>query len=196
MSFDPWRHYLRGLMFEALKRPHSAVAEYRLALHHNPDFIQAARCLGYLHAAQKSYGEAEPYLLQITQLAPKDAETWFNLGYVREQAGNKPGAIEAFRSAVDIKPKLDRAWFGLGLAHASLGQHPEAAQALEKAAALQPMNAHAWYNLGMAYHHCHQPEKVVEVVQHLHRFDPVMTRHLIQDAERADLAHLVKDLAV
>lgn len=196
MSFDPWRHYLRGLVFEILKRPQSAVAEYRQALHYNPGFIQAARCLGYLHAAQKAYGEAEPYLLQITQLVPKDAETWFNLGYVREQAGNKPGAIEAFRTSVELKPKLDRAWFGMGLVHASLGQHQDAALALEKAAALQPMNAHAWYNLGMAYHHCHQPEKVVEVVQHLHRFDPIMTRHLIQDAERADLAHLVRDLAV
>lgn len=196
MPFDQWRHYLRGLLFEVLKRPRPAVAEYRLALQHNPRFVQAARCLGYLHARQKAHTEAESYFFQVTQLAPKDAETWFNLGYTRDQAGDKPGAIEAFRAAVDRKPKLDRAWFGMGLAYAALGQHQEAAEALEKAAALQPMNAHAWYNLGMAYHHCHQPEKVTEVVQHLFRFNPVMTRHLIQDAERTDLAYLVKDLAV
>ena len=58
------------------------------------------------------------------------------------------------------------------------------------------MNPHAWYQLGMAYHTLHKPEKVNEVVMHLLRFDPKMTRRLILDAERTDLAHLVKDLVV
>jgi tetratricopeptide (TPR) repeat protein len=97
---------------------------------------------------------------------------------------------------VRLNPKLDRAWYGMGLAYAALGQHADAAQALQQAATLQPMNPHAWYNLGMAYHQLHQPDKVKEVVKHLHRFDPKMTRQLIRDAERTDLAHLVKDLRV
>jgi hypothetical protein len=33
-------------------------------------------------------------------------------------------------------------------------------------------------------------------VRHLLRFDPRMTRRLILDAGRSDLAHLVKDLVV
>ena len=67
--------------------------------------------------------------------------------------------------------------------------------ALQEAAALQPINPHAWYALGMAYHHSRNPDKVKDVVDHLFRFDPQMTRRLIHDAERSDLAHLVKDLA-
>jgi hypothetical protein len=58
------------------------------------------------------------------------------------------------------------------------------------------MNPHAWYALGMAYHTLHNPDKVNQVVMHLLRFDPRMTRRLIHDAGRSDLAHLVKDLVV
>jgi len=35
---------------------------------------------------------------------------------------------------------------------------------------------------------------VKEVALHMVRFDPAMTRQLIKEAERADLAHLVQDL--
>lgn len=193
MNFEQWRHYLRGLLFEAFRKPERAIGEYRLALRHNPNFAKAAFCLGYLHAARSSYDEAEDYFLLGLRLKP-DADVYFNLGFIRDKAGRREQAIEAFREAVRLKPALDRAWYGMGLAHGALGQHEEAARALEEAGRLQPMNGHAWYALGMAYHHAHQPDKVKEVVQHMLRFDPVMTRQLIQEADRSDLAHLVKDL--
>lgn len=193
MNFDQWRHYLRGLLFEAFKKPERAIEEYRLTLRHNPNFAQAAFCLGYLHAARSSYDEAEDYFLLGLQLKP-NAEVYFNLGFIRDKAGRKEKAVEAFREAVRLKPTLDRAWYGMGLALGALGQHQEAAKALEEAARLQPMNGHAWYALGMAYHHAHQPEKVKEVALHMVRFDPAMTRQLVHEAERGDLAHLVKDL--
>ena len=104
--------------------------------------------------------------------------------------------MAAFRNATRLNPKIDRAWYGLGLSLAALDQHEAAAAALHEAATLQPMNPHAWYQLGMAHHTLHQPDKVKEVALHLLRFDPRMTRRLIQDAQRSDLAHLVKDLAV
>ena len=196
MNFDQWRYYLRGFLCEKLKRPECAIEAYHHAMRSNPDFGQAAKCLGYLYATRQEYGEAENYFLQALRFKPKDAEAWFNLGFVRDKAGHKPQAVEAMCEAVRLKPRFDRAWYGLSLAQASLGQHAEAAQALEKAAALQPMNGQVWYSLGMAYHHSRQPDKVTEVAHHLFRFDPVMTRRLIQEAERADLAHWVQDMKV
>ena len=56
------------------------------------------------------------------------------------------------------------------------------------------MNPHAWYHLGLAQHALHRPDKVKEAIEYLHRFDPKMTRQLIQDTNRSDLAHLVADL--
>src|SRR2546426_6536598 len=87
-----------------------------------------------------------------------------------------------------------RAWYGLGLAHAQLGQHQKAAEALEQAATLQPMNQHAWYQLGMALHTTGNTDRFEQVVMHLLRFDPKMTRRLIVDTGRSDLAHLVRHL--
>lgn len=194
MNFDQWRHYGRGLFFEFFKRQEQAIEAYRAALRHNPDFIQAARCLGYLHAQRHEYQDAEDYYLLVLRTQGQEADTWFNLGYLRDQAGRHAPAIEAFQEAVKHNPKHDRAWYGLGHAHAALGQHEKAAEALQHAAELQPMNGHAWYALGMAYHHNHQPEKVKDVALHLSRFDPALTRRLVLESEHADLNHLIHEL--
>jgi tetratricopeptide (TPR) repeat protein len=195
MNLEQWRHYWRGQIFQKLGRPDAAVQAYAAALGANPDFAQAARCLGYLHAGRREYARAEDYFLRALQLKP-DAGTWFNLAFIRDQQGLKPQAIEAFKEAVRLDPKLDRAWYGLGLAEASLGHHEAAVAALEHAAQLEPRNPHVWYALGMAQHHCHAPDKLAAVARHLARFDPRMTRHLIQETGRNDLRHLVEDLEV
>jgi cytochrome c-type biogenesis protein CcmH/NrfG len=104
--------------------------------------------------------------------------------------------MAAFNTAVQINPKFDRAWYGMGMCHAALGDHAAAAAALHEAATLQPMNAHAWYALGMAHQHLNDSGRVKEIILHLHRFDPKMTRQLIQETGRSDLAYLVADLVV
>jgi tetratricopeptide (TPR) repeat protein len=126
-------------------------------------------------------------------MQPKNAQAWFNLGYLYDQTSRPPKAVDAFEQAVRLDPKLDPAWYGLGLALATLGRHAEAARALEEAARLQPMNGRAWYQLGMAYHTLHQEVKVKEIALHLNRFDRHMTRRLILDTGRTDLAHLIAD---
>jgi len=132
----------------------------------------------------------------VLRADPANAVAHFNLGYTLDKRGDFAKAIAEFGEAIRLNPKIDRAWYGMGLSHAALGQHGEAAKALHEAATLQPMNPHAWYQLGMAYRTLNQPEKMDEVVKHLLRFDPRMTRRLIVDSGRSDLAHLVKDLVV
>ena len=69
-------------------------------------------------------------------------------------------------------------------------------EAFNKAALLQPMSGPVWYQLGMACHHALDPERLREVIHHLNRFDPLMTKRLILETGTADLAHLVKDVVV
>ncbi len=194
MNIGFWRHYLRARFFQIAKRPEKAIEEYRLALGFDHRFTRAWHNIAYLLARQARYAEAEAHLREAQRAEPNDADIRFNLGFVCDKRGLSAEAIEAFREAVRLDPKHDRAWYGLGYAYAALGRHEEAAQALQQAAMLRPMNPHAWYALGMARHRLHQPDQVKEVVQHLFRFDPHMTRRLIRDAERGDLAHMVKDL--
>jgi tetratricopeptide (TPR) repeat protein len=193
---EHWRYYLHGRLLELFGLKPQAIAAYREATVVKPDFRRPTNRIAYLLASQERYAEAEPYFQAVLRTDPGNAAAHFNLGYTFDKRGQFEKAIEAFREATRLNPKIDRAWYGMGLSHAALGQHEEAAKALHEAATLQPMNPHAWYQLGMAYHMLHRPEKVDEVVMHLLRFDPRMTRRLILDSERSDLAHLVKDLVV
>jgi len=193
---EHWQYYLRGRLLELFGLKLQAIAAYSEASRVKPDFLRPTNRVAYLLASQERFAEAEPYFQAVLRADPDNAVAHFNLGYTLDKRGKYDKAVHEFREATRLNPKIDRAWYGLGLAHAQLGQHLEAAAALHEAATLQPMNPHAWYQLGMAYHTLHKPEKVNEVVMHLLRFDPRMTRRLILDAGRSDLAHLVKDLVV
>jgi len=194
MNFDKWQHFLRARLFHMLRKDDAALQEYHLALLAAPGFSRAAECIAFIHASRGEFGIAATQFRNALCLAPDNAEMYFNLGFVCDKHGDVKEAIEAFQTATRLKPGFDRAWYGLGICMAKLGRHAEAAQALHEASTLQPMNPHAWYALGMAHHHLHEPDRVKEIILHLHRFDPLMTRHLIQDTERADLAYLVADL--
>ena len=193
---EHWRYYLRGRLLELFGLKPRAIAAYSAAMRVKPDFLRPANRIAYLLASQERYAEAEPYFLAVLSADPGNAVAHFNLGFTHEKRGHYEKAVREFREATRLNPKIDRAWYGLGLAHAALGQHREAAEALEQAAALQPMNPHAWYQLGMALHLTGNAARFMQVVMHLLRFDPKMTRRLILDAGRSDLAHLVQHLVV
>jgi tetratricopeptide (TPR) repeat protein len=196
MNFEKYRHYYRGRLFERFGRPLKAIAAYKLALYFEPGFARAAACIPHLYASLGQFEDAERCFLDALRLDPANGDMHFNLGYVYDRLGKREQAIAAFKEAVSLRPGIDRAWYGLGMAYASLGRHTEAAQALEEAGKLQPMSAQVWYALGMAWHHAHAPDRVKEIVMHLHRFDPLTCRRLIHEAQRSDLAYLVKDLAI
>lgn len=196
MNYDKWRYYLRAQLYQFLGKETQALEAYRRAYAAAPDFIRALERSAFLHAKRGDFARAAENFRIILARQPKNALIHFNLGFACDKLGALEEAIAAFETAVRLNAQLDRAWYGLGICQARLGRHDKAAEALHEAATLQPMNPHAWYALGMAHHHLNQPERVTEIIKHLHRFDPVMTRHLIQDAERADLMYLVKDLVV
>jgi tetratricopeptide (TPR) repeat protein len=196
MNFEQRRHYLLARFWQYLKQPDKALEAYRLSLAQGAHYPQALRSMAFIHASQERFIEAEQLFGEALKLEPGDAQTHFNLGYVRDKLGRHEAAVQSFGEAVKFNPALDRAWYGMGMAHAAQGRHAEAADAFGKAAELQPMSAPVWLQLGMACHHAHNPERVREVILHLNRFDPVMARQLIRDTGASDMAHLVKDLAV
>lgn len=196
MNYDKWRHFLRAQFFQFVNREDAALDEYRQTLAAAPGFTRAALAMAFIHAKRNDYGQAATHFREVLSLEPENAQMLFNLGFACDKQGELDEAIRSFEAAVKLNPQFDRAWYGLGICHARQGKHAEAARALHEAATLQPMNPHAWYALGMAHHHLNDPERVTEVIKHLHRFDPIMTRHLIQDTGRSDLAYMVADLAV
>lgn len=193
MNYEQWRHSARAWLFHFFGKDKLAYGEYVQAFRYAPS-ASAARGIACIAAGAKQLNEAVHWFEQATRLEPEDADTWFNLGFVREQNGSHDDAIQAFLEAVRLKPILDRAWYGMGLARAKLGRHAEAAAALEQAARLQPMNGEAWYQLAMAHHHARNPDRVHEIIEHLRGFDPKRSNQLIRDTERSDLSHLIQQL--
>lgn len=194
MNYEHWRHYARGWVFHFIGKTDQAYEAYAIAFRLDPQDVQSARHLAAIAAQRQNYPLAAQWFTEVLRIAPEDADSHYNLGFVREQMKAPRQAIESFKEAVRLKPILDRAWYGMGLAHAALGEHADAATALREAARLQPMNGHAWYQLGMAYHHNGEPGKVDQVVNKLLEFDPKITRQLIKDTGRTDLAHLLPEM--
>jgi len=193
MTFEAWRHYLRGAVLQRRKRPLQAMDEFRATLAYDSRFARAAHALAYLLAEDSRDEEAEYWFREALRLQPGNAAIWFNLGYFYDKRQRPADAAEALREAVRLNPRLDPAWYGLGLALAAQGHHADAAQAFERAAGLQPMNGEVWYHLGMAYHASGNDQKVKEVAEYLNRYDRKMTKSLIFHAGRKDLEHLVAD---
>ena len=118
-------------------------------------------------------------LSQCSRLKPDDADTHFNLGYLRQKQSRHDDAIAQFQSAVKLKPSIDRAWFGMGVSFAAQLRHSESIEAFERAAKLQPMNPHALYELGLQHHALGQAEAVAKTIDRLKQFDPKATAALI-----------------
>jgi len=194
MDFDHWRHYARGWFFHFFGKTDRAHAAFLAAHRADPRDAQSLRHLAAITAGQQRWEAAEAWFAKVLDLAPGDADAWFNLGYARERAGRAEAAIAAFRAAVRLKPAQDRAWYGMGLAEARRGDHDAAAEALREAARLQPMNGEALYQLGMALHHARRPDELEAIIAGLVTFDPKRARQLVIDAQRPDLGHLIPKL--
>jgi tetratricopeptide (TPR) repeat protein len=194
MNFDRVRHGLRGALFHGLRKPAQAIAAYRESHRADPTHVGTLRMLGWLEAQQSHWTEAEMWLARVVALAPDDAAAWFNLGYVRDQAGRDAPAVDALARATELDPNNDRAWYGLGMLHARHGRHREAAAALTEAAQRQPMNGLAWYALGMAWQHCNEPERVADAIEHTLKHDPQTAKRLVHDTGRSDYAARLREL--
>lgn len=191
MNFDRFRYSLRANLFTWLGRDDQAQEAFVECYRADPGNAEAARSVAWLHAKKQQWPPAAQWFDRALAIEPEHADTWFNLGYVWQQAGQDDAALDAFGKAVALKPALDRAWYGMGLVHAHRGDHVSAAEALRRAADLQPMSAAAWYALGMAEYHCNRPDAVKAVIEHCVRHDPQTAKRLVQDTQRPDLAHLL-----
>jgi predicted TPR repeat methyltransferase len=74
------------------------------------------------YRAEGDLAAAIDLLQQALEMAPGFAAGWFDLGDVREQTGDRVGAIEAFRNALAADPS-DRQGAGLRLKLLNIGGH-------------------------------------------------------------------------
>ena len=77
------------------------------------------------------------------------AQTWFEKGYVFQEAKNLDEAIRCYSDALRLDPNLDAAHNNLGVMLDDLKRYEEAEAAYRKAIELNPSEATAYSNLGI-----------------------------------------------
>ncbi|WP_161967365.1 rhomboid family intramembrane serine protease [Fimbriiglobus ruber] len=89
---------------------------------------------------------------------PTDADSWFNLGFVRQRTGQVEGAVDAFQRASKMRPydqTFRRSWLDAKLSWATdqqMNGHVEDAVTLYREVLAEDKDsAFGWYNLGTAY---------------------------------------------
>jgi tetratricopeptide (TPR) repeat protein len=194
MNFAPRWHYACGWFYQLVGQSERARTEYANAFRLDDENAHAARHLAFI-AAQKHEDElALLWFDETLRIAPGDADSHFNRGFLLARMGRHTDALAAFSEAVRLKASLDRAWYGMGMTWATLGDHAKAIPALSEAASLQPLNGQAHYQLGMAFHHNRQPEKLEQSLHRLLQCNAKLAHQLVRDSGREDLAPLLPKL--
>ena len=119
------------------------------ALKANPNDINAHRMLGRIFTRQ--IGDSQEHRIdetmlkksieeykKITELDPKDVDSWLMLGRLYKVATSSVEAQNAYKKALEIDPDNEDALTGLAMVYADLGDSTAAADLLKKLAAKNP----------------------------------------------------------
>jgi len=107
--------------------------------------------LGMAYFRNKQEDQALKALITASTLDPNDAEIRGNLGTVRRQMHDYPGAIADLEVAVKLKPDDAQFANNLGVAYRFAKRDDDAIKIHQKAIALAPDNASFHLNLAIAY---------------------------------------------
>jgi tetratricopeptide (TPR) repeat protein len=142
-------------------RLREAQSDAEEALKANPNDVNAHRMLGRIFTRQigdsqeKRIDEAmlkksiEEYK-KITELDPKDVDSWLMLGRLHKVAQNSVDAQNAYKKALEVDPDNEDALTGLAMVYADLGDNTSAADLLKKLASKNP-SARSLQALAAAY---------------------------------------------
>ena len=146
-------------------------------LQRRPYDTHALATLAFLAGTRGEHGRAVDYQQRVVRTGPS-AAAWYNLGFLFERAGKPDDAEAAFLQALRLDERFDLAWYGLGLALASQSRMEEAIQAFRENTARQPFSPHGWEQLARLHMAQGEPEQALQIVAHLHTFEPKVARHL------------------
>jgi len=133
----------RSTLFEAVELINTgqigrAEAICRAAVQRNEQDVNMTALLGATLFKAGKLEEAERWLRHSTQLAPRFAKPWSDLGQLLLETRRPGEAVEVLENAVKLDADDGDAWFSLGKARALMGRGPEADAAFEKSFELNP----------------------------------------------------------
>jgi len=138
-------------------------------------YVESFKSYHRTHAAKvlQAGGKAAVEVCRrVTEIDPKDAKAWINLGAALGQAELPDEEIDAYRKAIKLAPKYADAWYNLGVAKARCEEDAEAIHAYKQALLLSPKFAKAWFNLGVLQGKLGNPHGKIRSYQKAVEADP------------------------
>src|SRR5580698_7676633 len=152
------------------------------ALKINPNDVNAHRMLGRIFTRQ--IGDSQEHRIdeamlnksideykKITQLDPKDTDSWLMLGRLEKIAQNSVESQNAYKKALAIDPDNEDALTGLAMVYADLGDTTQAADLLKKLAAKNP-SIKSLQALAAAYEQMHEYALAAETLKRALELNP------------------------
>ncbi len=126
-----------------------ALDEVKQALAADPSYAPAYNLRGLIYLRLKDASLAESSLRQAIKLAPRDGDSWHNLGWLHCEAGRYADAVAAFGSALQTPQYAAAAktWMSQGICQARAGQLTEAERSLMRSFELDAGNPITTFNL-------------------------------------------------
>jgi tetratricopeptide (TPR) repeat protein len=129
----------------------AAEEECKKALKIDEKNIPAMVALANAYAGRKRFELARMVLENARQVDEHDPAIWNRLGFIEMALGNRPQAIEDFKTAASLRPDYPEAHANYGAILADADDFAGAAQELELAVKYAPRSAGTWLTLGNAY---------------------------------------------
>jgi len=96
---DPKSHYLGGLKLFGQNKFEDAIAEYRLALEHKPDWAEVLHALATAQSKLGQQEDAIATLQRVIELTPNDPFVFTSFSIFLQRAGKIPEAESAAAKA-------------------------------------------------------------------------------------------------
>lgn len=104
---------------------------------------QVALLAGLVDAGLGEWKSAERRLDTAVKRSPQRLEAWMGLGNVRHMLGDRDGAVEAYRRAIELRPDDAAGWNNLGVVYADMRRDHDAILCFDRALERAPMLASA-----------------------------------------------------
>lgn len=152
---NPYIHYLLGEAYTKNNQAAEAIMEFKQALRYvtreskvKEETIRGRIAKLYLDA--RNYNEAKKEYLILTKIAPNDAENYYQVGLLFENAGLSDKALPYFMQAIKLKPTHTEAQYHAGVIHYNLRNLRDAIAALSEAVRINSKHYGAHFYLGQS----------------------------------------------
>jgi tetratricopeptide (TPR) repeat protein len=129
-------------------KPTEAAAAFQQAVTRSPTSVTALQSLAGALKASGNLARSEQTLNRALQLAPRDANVWYQSGLLDAGQGNTASAIEKVTKAVTFNPDVTEGYSTLAGLLLAAGQVDPAATAVQRALTIDPYDAAAYDTAG------------------------------------------------